>query len=514
VLLSLTADPATLDLYPTWTRTPGLSAETDMGPRPVPAILAQWNSSAPGIADVSPEGLVTAISGGTATVTATLQGFTAPVAVTVTEPLLPPVVEALDPFLTTPAAGYIYEMPVVIISYLPTADGVHLDANLADWGNPLDDMRTDIATKNNRVKFSLEEGSRFRGFDNPDAPPSLGYRVVEHITVFEPLPRGPGGPEYFQPDYRQILERLGAEHWVNDLGVKEIWLWGYHHGEIYPVESNMSSPTTGDISNSWRLDDLPVYDHTYVLYNYNFTRSQAEAVHDHGHQLESILSHVDWLQNGNSNFFWRRFSGRDTNDHEIMGRCGNTHIPPNTLEHYDYLNPNTVQCDIRAWTPAGGPTTAVNYHTWGDHPYDWPYGEWDFGQREESQWYIFWMQSMPGFANTIPWQSTTLNNWWVFTADWDAAINAGLGLYGAQRPHTPGLSVQAAGADMILSWDPAGNAPGSVSYLVFRADDPAGPWLHVGSSTGTGFTDPGAALARPRAFYRVQASIPPIVGNP
>jgi hypothetical protein len=505
-ILSFYAEPDEITLYPTWHHTPSLTALTDLGQVPVPAILADWNSASPGVAAVDEDGRITALAGGTALVTATYQGLVAPITVHVTPPLLQPIVEPLDPFLTIPAAGAVYEMPVVIISYLPTQDGVNLDANLADWGNPLDEMRQFIAQKDIRVKFALEEGSKFRGYDNPDAQPSLGYRVVEKITVFEPLPLGPGGPDFFQPDYEQILTRFDARHWVEDLGVKEIWLWGYHHGNLYPVESNMSSPTTGDISNSYRINDLPVYDRTYVLYNYNFTRSQAEAVHNHGHQLEAILSHVNWLQDGNSHLFWRQFSGQDATGNTILGRCGNTHIPPNTTNHYDYLNPATVQSDIRNWSPAGGPTTAVNFHTWGDHPYAWPYGEWNFGQREETQWYIYWMQSMPGFRSTIPYNATRMTNWWVFTADWDTAILAELGLYGAPTPAAPQVSAVVQGNDVLLQWNPVGD----VNYMVYRAADFHSPFQYLGKTTGTSYLDAGVLSAGPHGRYQVLASYPAI----
>ena len=67
---------------------------------------------------------------------------------------------------------------------------------------------------------------------------------------------------------------------VETKGVKEVWIWGYHFKDIAPVESNLSSPITGDISNSFRHpDDLPVYDRSYTLYNYNFTRTASESVH-------------------------------------------------------------------------------------------------------------------------------------------------------------------------------------------------------------------------------------------
>src|SRR6185503_3612500 len=132
----------------------------------------------------------------------------------------------------------------------------------------------------------------------------------------------------------------------------------------------------------------------------------------------------------NSDLFWKNFVGQDQNGSFITGRCGWTHMPPNTTTNYDYQNMTLVNSDIEDWTPQGtGHTKMVNANTWGNIPYPWP------GvlppQRIESQWYIYWMQNMPGRGNTIPYNATNqMRNWWPFTADWDAAINAGLGLHG------------------------------------------------------------------------------------
>jgi hypothetical protein len=154
-------------------------------------------------------------------------------------------------------------------------------------------------------------------------------------------------------------------------------------------------------------------------------------VHNHGHQLEAILAHVNHLQVGNTNLFWRLFVGQDNQGNFTTGRCGWTHMPPNTTNHYDYLNPALVASDIADWRPdGGGATTLVNLNTWGDLPYPWPEDPDGIGQRIESQWYIYWMQAMPGFGNEIAYSSQPMTNWWQFTAYWDAAINAGLGLYG------------------------------------------------------------------------------------
>jgi hypothetical protein len=114
-------------------------------------------------------------------------------------------------------------------------------------------------------------------------------------------------------------------------------------------------------------------------------------------------------------------------------RCGWTHVPPNTTEQYDYhTNYNEVLSDIADWTPAGiGQKTLVSAHTWGDHPYPWPAGMAPPYQedRNEAHWYIYWMQSMPGWGNTIPYGLKRMTNWWRFTGDWDGSIQKGLGLY-------------------------------------------------------------------------------------
>jgi hypothetical protein len=232
---------------------------------------------------------------------------------------------------------------------------------------------------------------------------------------------------------------------VNDLGAKEIWFWSSSLDASYPSynpaihrpedfrgswESNMSSPTTGDISNSNRDNsDLPVYDHTYTLYGYNFRRSQAEALHNHGHQDEAIFGHAAFLQDGNSDLFWKVFVGQNSSGNFVTGRCGWTHMPPNTTNHYDYENTTLVSSDIADWAPAGGAMQLVNVNTWGNRTFAWPDGNGSFPQRRETQWYIHWRQSVPGYANLVRLGAEYMTNWWAFKADWDSSIEAGMGLH-------------------------------------------------------------------------------------
>ena len=371
---------------------------------------------------------------------------------------IPPVFEKIDPYLATPTIGHLYEIPVVIIRFLPTSDGVNLDVTKApdfwELGEiSLEELKTRIDLFDKRVKFMLEEGTRFRGYKTPVAVPSIGYRVVEYITIYEQTPQGPvtdhlkDGSPLYSPDYHKIFKRFNMEHYVNDLGVKEIWIWMGGVNSDFPCydpaihkpedfrnwwESNMSSPLTGDISNSNRdNNDLPIYNSTYTVYGQNFRRSHAEAVHNHGHQLEAILSHANHLQFGNTDLFWKKFVGQNENGDFITGRAGWTHMPPNTTKHYDYTETMTlVESDIEDWTPDNsGIKKSVNVDTYGKLKYAWPDADLDkIVQRVESQWYIYWMQNMPGYKNGIQYENKEMTNWWLFTADWDKAISAGVGL--------------------------------------------------------------------------------------
>ncbi len=464
VAVTVRQDPAQLSVAPGTVSLNAIGATAplsvqlmDARGNPIPGVQVTWLSSAPVVATVASTspvgGLVTAVSPGTATVTARTGALTASATVNVAISS-GMVVEAIDPYLATPAAGFTWEMPVLVVRYLPTPDGINLDIQRTGFPRPpshpggpatLSDIRKRIDVFDRRVKFMLEEGSRFRGYTNLAAPPSLGYRIVQYITVYEPLPLGREaglcdptecqGSRHF-PDYHAILQRVNAEYWVNTRGVKEIWVWGYHFAGMVQPESNMSSPTTGDISNSYRWnDDLPIYGRTYTVYGYNYGRGHNEAVHNHGHQLEAILGHVE------PNLFWKSFVGQSSTGTFVTGRAGWTHMPPNTLTNYDYLNRTAVSTDIEDWrADNSGTNKALGSDRWRNLVYNWPLGNvpdvdgrqedhaQGSDQRTEAQWYIYWMQNMPGLGNAIPFFGGQMTNWWQFTGDWDASITGGAGL--------------------------------------------------------------------------------------
>ncbi|HEX6133093.1 MAG TPA: hypothetical protein VFZ24_03855, partial [Longimicrobiales bacterium] len=287
---------------------------------------------------------------------------------------------------------------------------------------------------------------------SPGAQPSIGIRVVAHISVYDLLPASTKKVgSAFLPDYTIVFRDLGLEQIIRNERVSQVWLANSSFNPSYPSydpaihdladarhvwESNMSSPTTGDVSNSnGDPSDLPIYGHTYVVYGINFRRTQGEAVHNAGHQLEPMLAYANTLTDGNSHLFWRKFVGQDSLGNHITGRAGWTHMPPNTTQEYDYENPVPVQSDIEDWRPDGtGAKKAIAVDAWASLVFPWP-GAQDFPQRVETQWYIYWFQSMPGLNNGIPLHDGTMTNWWYFLADWDRAIRDGTGL--ATVPDSP-----------------------------------------------------------------------------
>lgn len=343
-----------------------------------------WASSDPDILSITPDGALQTHQEGRLTVSAALDGLSASWEVEVVRALRVPV----SAELSTPAPGALWEVPVIVVGYIPTADGVNGDIRKAPdfwWLNPLslDSIEGRCLEYTRRRKMMAEQGSRFRGYKDPAAVPSLGYRIVEQLFVYEHSPASTKQASHggWFVDYDRILRSDGILDRIRNERVREVWFCesGFDPGmpSYDPAihdpadaraawESNMSSPTTGDISNSDRdPNDLPVLDHTYIVYGIAYRRSQAEAMHNVGHQMEAMLSWANQRQDGNTHLFWRRFVDQDNANRFITGRAGWTHMPPNTTGNYDYHNPNLVSSDIEDWRPDGtGAKTMVSRDTW------------------------------------------------------------------------------------------------------------------------------------------------------
>ena len=296
----------------------------------------------------------------------------------------------------------IFQIPVLLVLYFPTRLGSIDTCITGDVGAPLKTIREHTRRTTTQVMAALEDGSRFHGFKNPLARPSVSYRVEGALEFLEPLPtfakRGHTAP---MTDYNAIMRRITIESWLAR-GVKQVWLWGYHGGRVDLWESNMSS-RWGDISNSDRDDrDLPVFDSTYTVFHYNYGRGASEAVEDHMHQIEAVLRFAD------EQLFWNKFVGATGE-----GRCGWSHFPPNGTRDYDWANPNFVESDLDNWHPDGGTKTRFNCGKWNG---------------DSLKWFVRWMQNLPGHNNGIVYRGRELPNWWTWIGDFDGAMTRRIGL--------------------------------------------------------------------------------------
>ena len=357
--------------------------------------------------------------------------------------------EVVDNRLKSSGKGRL-TVPVVIINYLPTSDGVNLDMNLASDGyyelnySTLDKAKSKIKSDKIIDKLSIEEGSRFRDYGKDVVNQYVDVNVVAYINVYKLEFTTIAGNRMI--DYNKLFDKLNMRNYVDNQGVKEIWFTIFCKAKYPSVvgtkyedpstyytqpETNMSSKY-GDVSNSNRnVTDLPIYNNTYVVYGFEGTRGVETDLHNRGHQLEIQLTNVDDTEKikfGSTyspTLFWKDFVGWSQVNDRPLGRVGCTHMPPNTEKDYDYTNKTFVKSDIKTWKPSGGTYEDVNTDTWTNIKYKFDMNgvgltaPVNYDKDSHTKWMIFWFQSIPGYENNIPYGNTTLNNWWDILYKWD-----------------------------------------------------------------------------------------------
>lgn len=314
------------------------------------------------------------------------------------------------------------DVKVLVLNYFPLdATGTKLDKSITDSNKTLEEARNWTATYTQQGIEKLTEATRYHGYKDPSSQPYLRYSVLETKEFLKPTPKN---PDHNKPDYKKILtEDVNICDYVDNRGVRQVWMWSYHFGDIAPDESNMSMGTRSksfwdtldyvDISNSNRINDMPICQNTYTLYNYNYERALGELLEDHGHQLEVLFDWVHWWII--SRYKEVYLSGKDP---PTVARCGWIHSPPNTTAEYDWNNSKEVLSSCEDWKPddpdRGGTSKLVSCHTWQGANCDGDSGV---------AFKVWWMQNMPGYNNGIVCRNGgTSKNWWEFYGDLDSAL--------------------------------------------------------------------------------------------
>lgn len=289
-------------------------------------------------------------------------------------------------------------LKVFSLAYYPIKDG-KLDTQNAiqdtygEYPFTLAEVRERVEFLTNGVIAALNEGSHGE----------LRYEVIDHQEVSESIPlSGKKHNDLPLPDYLKIMQQINICDLVDKQEVREIWIWSYAGTGKSGWESNFASKKYGDISNSDSdPNDLPVCKHSYTVYDYNYGRGVAEAVHDHTHQMEAIFGSL------NADFFWGKFVG---DPKEEPTKCGWTHIPPNGDKDYDYANPT--------------PKLSVCDELFEPKPQSKPIAcqEWNC---DHLGFLVWWMKHIPATNKDTERFDPMSSNWWEFIVDFDRAMEQG-----------------------------------------------------------------------------------------
>lgn len=312
-----------------------------------------------------------------------------------------------------------YNINVFVLKYFPlTADGQNIDIKVTgDVGSSYQQTRQATIDITNNLLNVLPKSTRYLGYKDPLTQPALNYQVVDTKEYTKAVPMD---PVTRRPLYNQILTDHNICGLVDTQGVGEVWLWAYqgptYPGSSYPYlsisESKMAGPF-GDISNSYRLNDMPVCSKTYRVYTFNYGRGTAEALESWGHQIEAEIDAID------KSFFRNIWQGPNyPQTLNVIGRCGSIHNPPNAKYEYNRDNPTPQQSDCLDWNPDGlGAISNISCQNWGcTHVSD---------ADNPSLNYMIWnWQNLPGRNNPKSYQGQKVRNLWDIHGNFDQVMSS------------------------------------------------------------------------------------------
>lgn len=316
--------------------------------------------------------------------------------------------------ITIPLVPRRTQVNVLELRFFPLTDAGMVDPAETDiCCVPLVEMRSRVDDLAATTERALEDSAISRRVPSQGA--YIDYVAVGSVELTQPVPRSTAFPGY--ADHDAMLNPRSICDWVDNKGVRDVWVWMYHTNSLAPIESNMAMGlrssaffnhgTYGDISNSYQRDDLPVCQSTYVVYQFNYGRGASSAVHNYGHQRERLFS---WADEPLFSEFVNPYGASGAG----VRACGNVHYPPNAATEYGYDNMTTVPSRCSDWRPDGsGASTLVGCDAWG------------CSVDPELQYLVWWAQRAPGRGTTFAFGGVRVRNWNELLADFDTAAALG-----------------------------------------------------------------------------------------
>ena len=293
---------------------------------------------------------------------------------------------------------------------------------LRDWTQRQIDIAIDV----------LNDGSRFRGYDDAAVPGSLQLQHWLHFERSQPLPyrfdtlsNGDG-----LSDMKSILNGIDICDLVDNHDVREVWIFKlsanptHAHPEFY-----IASPTFDHAAvMTWLKTAAPICNKTYNIVVHDTERFDL-LLHAWYHSFEATLKNVDEdnfdLWAGPCEPYYNCYPGGA--DAGTVGRCGNVHIPPNGRSHYDLLNETPAPSDCKDFNPDGpggyGQISQISCHEWNCN------GEMTIESNSTVNFVRWNLQNLPGLGNTITRGGVPYRNWWDGYLDFDGVRLRGESLF-------------------------------------------------------------------------------------
>lgn len=340
-----------------------------------------------------------------------------------------------------------YNLGVLVIKYFPlTSNGQNIDSAVTgDVGDSYQVIRQKTTDITNNLLSLIPKSSKYLGYSNQDSQPALNLILNDVKEYTQAVPILGDGTR--RPNYNKIMTDNNICDYVDNKNVREVFLWAYQ-GPNYPgtntpylaiSESKMAGPF-GDISNSFRLNDMPKCSNTYRVYTFNYGRGTAEAIESWSHQIEAEMSEV------NSDFFRNKWQGPNyPQTLKVNGRCGSAHNPPNARSEYDRGNTIAQKSDCLDWNPDGlGALSDISCTNWGCS------GATD--KDNPALNYMVWnWQNLPGRNNLKNYQGKKIRNLWDIHGDFDRVMRQDKTIFiSASNPPKTGFTL-ASGTQQVAS---------------------------------------------------------------